>query len=222
METIAMINTHRLSIGVCRHPAINRYPCSFPRATQNSKMATTIPEAFKKGTLVSDNEIYVFVKLPISMRVQALRFLSSTTTNIPPPPPSASNSSTNDQLPHTTTFQAFMIDKDEITMMVTTKEYERNKSELVMVSVGGNDGDVEEENDTSQQYEVGDIRYRLITFDVVLAPTLVGFMAVVTEALAAKNVSVLPFAAYSRDHIFVSENDFKTAMDALESLKNDV
>jgi hypothetical protein len=44
-------------------------------------------------------------------------------------------------------------------------------------------------------------------------------MAVVTRALADANVSVLPFAAYSRDLVFVSEKDFDTAMQVLERLK---
>jgi hypothetical protein len=149
-------------------------------------MATSISEAFHKGTLVSDNEIYSFVKLPTSMRAQSLQFLSKVSSS--------------------TRFQAFMLDKDEITVMVSTKDFEQCKSEL---------GD-------QKNYEVGSIAYRLITFDVVLAPTLVGFMAVVTKALAANNVSVLPFAAYSRDHIFVAENDFETAMEALGNLKNEV
>lgn len=151
-------------------------------------MANSIPEAFLKGTLFSDGESYTFLKLPTAMAAQSLQFLSKTATSSGP-------------------FQAFMFDKDEITMMVSTTAFERHKSEL------GGDG---------SNFETGSIKYRLITFDVVLAPTLVGFMAAVTKALAAKNVSVLPFAAYSRDHIFVAEQDFDTTMEALENLKNEI
>jgi hypothetical protein len=45
-------------------------------------------------------------------------------------------------------------------------------------------------------------------------------MAVVTRTLADANISVLPFAAYSRDHIFVSEADFDRALLVLNRLKD--
>ena len=65
--------------------------------------------------------------------------------------------------------------------------------------------------------EISSIDYRLITFDVDLAPTLVGFMAFITDKLANSQVSVLPFGAYSKDHIFVSTKDFEKAMDVLQN-----
>jgi hypothetical protein len=61
----------------------------------------------------------------------------------------------------------------------------------------------------------------LFTFDnVVLDPSLVGFMAVVTKALAENNISVLPYAAYSTDHIFVAEEDADQTMVILENLSD--
>ena len=58
------------------------------------------------------------------------------------------------------------------------------------------------------------IDYRLITFDdVVLDPNLVGFMAEITKVLAGNgtNISVLTYAAYSTDHIFVANKDYTKA-----------
>ena len=62
--------------------------------------------------------------------------------------------------------------------------------------------------------------YRLITLDIVLEPTLVGFMALVSKTLAAAGISIMPFAAYSRDHIFVPAADFENALSALQALQN--
>lgn len=151
-------------------------------------MADTIPEAFQKGELYSDQEIYQFLKLPTSAAPLALQSLSAL---------SVDNGSSRG-IP----YRAFMIDKDEITVMIPASHFERFQK-------------------NNANCEVGPISYRLITFDVVLAPTLVGFMAAVTKALAAAKVSVLPFAAYSRDHIFVAEADFDKAMDALTSLREE-
>ncbi|MBC7813669.1 MAG: ACT domain-containing protein [Burkholderiales bacterium] len=61
-------------------------------------------------------------------------------------------------------------------------------------------------------------KLRLITFDVVLEPTLVGFMARVTAALAAANVTVFPYAAFSRDHLFVPTTQYDSAIAALKKL----
>ena len=68
---------------------------------------------------------------------------------------------------------------------------------------------------------IEEVNYRLIAFDVVLDPTLIGFMAKITKALAGAKISVLPFAAYSRDHIFVADRDFDKAMQVLEDLKKE-
>lgn len=62
--------------------------------------------------------------------------------------------------------------------------------------------------------------YRLITFDLELEPTLTGFMAAVSAALAAAGVSILPLAAFSRDHILVPAAQFEAALAALQKLKS--
>ena len=97
-------------------------------------------------------------------------------------------------------FLGLLVDKDEVTLMMPHDEYQSHHALL-------------------GEHEVGEFSYRLITFDVVLEPTLVGFMALITRTLAAAKISVMPFAAYSRDHIFVAAGDFERAMHVLQDLK---
>lgn len=69
-----------------------------------------------------------------------------------------------------------------------------------------------------RDHEVGSTRYKVITFDVALEPTLVGFMARVSGALATANVPVFPFAAFSRDHVLVPADQLDAALAALRQL----
>ena len=61
--------------------------------------------------------------------------------------------------------------------------------------------------------------YRLITFQTPLEPSLVGFMAAVSGALADAEIPILAYAAYSRDHVFVPGDHFDAAMRALAALQ---
>ena len=60
--------------------------------------------------------------------------------------------------------------------------------------------------------------YRLITFDIVLDLSIVGFMAVVSRRLADEGVSIYALSTYLRDHILVKEGDCVKAVEALRSL----
>ena len=60
--------------------------------------------------------------------------------------------------------------------------------------------------------------YRLITFDLALDFAVVGYLAAVTSALAARGVSVYALSAHSRDHILVRRDDAAAARAALEEL----
>lgn len=100
-------------------------------------------------------------------------------------------------------FSALLLDKDEVTLMIEDEDFEEFKKRLL-------------------DHEVSDVRYRLITFDIELEPTLIGFMAHISTALANANISLMPFAAYSRDHIFVNEVDFDKAITILENLKTSI
>ncbi len=60
--------------------------------------------------------------------------------------------------------------------------------------------------------------WRLITFDMVLPFSLIGFFARVSGALADAGVSLLAISAYSRDHVLVQNKDLDKAVKSLEKL----
>jgi hypothetical protein len=60
--------------------------------------------------------------------------------------------------------------------------------------------------------------YTLITFDVVLDLSLVGFLSVVSSVLADEGVSIYALSTYLRDHILVKKVDAGRAVAALERL----
>lgn len=97
-------------------------------------------------------------------------------------------------------FCAMIVDKDEVTLMLSEETCDDFQNRLKLATLS-------------------DIKYRLITFDVILEPTLIGFMAHITKALGESSISVMPYAAFSRDHIFVADTDFDTALSVLNSLQ---
>lgn len=97
-------------------------------------------------------------------------------------------------------FAALIADKDEVTLVIPADEVADFASRL-------------------RNHRVSDAPYRLITFDIELEPTLTGFMARVAGALAAVNVPILPFAAFSRDHLLVPADRFEAAWSALRQLQ---
>jgi len=89
-------------------------------------------------------------------------------------------------------FTALLIDKDEITLIVPLYAWEQVAARVPGATRARED-------------------YRLITFDAVLPPTLIGYMARISAALAAAGVPIFPFAAYSRDHMLVPASQFDQA-----------
>ncbi len=100
-----------------------------------------------------------------------------------------------------TPFSTLILDKDEITLIVIVDAV----------------ADFENRLRDSIVYET---RFRLITIDVQLDPQMVGFMAAISAALKDAGVSIMTYAAYSRDHLFVPVDQFDTAMTTLEALKS--
>ena len=49
--------------------------------------------------------------------------------------------------------------------------------------------------------------FRLVSFDVDLDFDVVGFMALLTKIAAEAGVSILSFASFKRDHLFVRQDD---------------
>lgn len=60
--------------------------------------------------------------------------------------------------------------------------------------------------------------WRMITFDMVLPLSLIGFFAAVSGALAEAGVNIFTISAYTTDHVFVKDQKLETAIQALEKL----
>lgn len=97
-------------------------------------------------------------------------------------------------------FCALLIDKDEVTLLIPAEAADDFAPRLPGADRAAT-------------------AYRLITLDVILEPDLIGFMAHISAALAAAGVSILPFAAASRDHLIVPASQFDAAWAALHALK---
>ncbi len=99
-----------------------------------------------------------------------------------------------------TPFSALLADKDEVTLLLpddACREFARRLRHAT----------------------ISDAAYRQITFDIVLDSTLVGFMALVSKALADNGIPILTYAAFSRDHVVVRDHDFDKAMRVLSQLQ---
>lgn len=64
--------------------------------------------------------------------------------------------------------------------------------------------------------------YRMLTFDIVLDHSVVGFMAEISKILAESGVPILPISAYSRDHLLIKQDDLATALKALGPYVSDL
>ena len=142
-------------------------------------MPQTVQEALMQATFYSDNQSYVFIKLPANAITIAAGIVAE--TGIP--------------------FCALLVDKDEVTLMMPLDAYEEFQKRL-------------------KYGTVSETHYRLITIDVELEPTLIGFMATISQSLAEAGITIMPFAAFSRDHLFVPSDKFEQAIHTLESLKS--
>lgn len=77
---------------------------------------------------------------------------------------------------------------------------------------------VEEEDWGRMRHALRDARverFRLVTLDLKLPWDVVGFLARVTEILAAEGVSVGALTAFSRDHLLVKQDDLGSALRVL-------
>lgn len=60
--------------------------------------------------------------------------------------------------------------------------------------------------------------WKLITFDMNLPFELVGFLSVISQALAKEGVSIFALSSYSTDHILVKEKDLEKTLGVLLEL----
>lgn len=95
-------------------------------------------------------------------------------------------------------FMAMIVDKDEVTLVLTEAEATEFSRRLPGA-------------------RKSEAHYRLITFDIELEPTLVGFMASVSAILAEAGVTLMPFAAFARDHLLVPVAQYEQAIAALRT-----
>lgn len=91
----------------------------------------------------------------------------------------------------------FMILRDahEVTLVIETDDWQR-------IRHAARDARVETD-------------YRLLTLDVVLPWTVVGYLARVTEILAEANISVGVLSSFSRDHLLIRQGDLGKALKVL-------
>lgn len=84
----------------------------------------------------------------------------------------------------------------------------RDKNELTVV-VDSSELDFDDVIDIDEGWNV-------ITFDMVMDFSVVGFLAQITAALAEENISIFALSSYSTDHILVKEDCTDRAVEKLK------
>lgn len=64
--------------------------------------------------------------------------------------------------------------------------------------------------------------FRLLTFDIELDFSVVGFLAEISRILAEAGVSIIALSSFSRDHILVKQTDLPKALLALGKYVEDI
>ncbi|NJL93406.1 MAG: hypothetical protein HC915_06580 [Anaerolineae bacterium] len=93
-------------------------------------------------------------------------------------------------------FCGLIADKDEITLILTEDDAEAFDAHLLDARLSD--------------------PLRLLTFDLPLAPDLVGFVALVARLLAEGGIPIIPLGAFARDHLLVPAVHFAHAWDILK------
>lgn len=57
--------------------------------------------------------------------------------------------------------------------------------------------------------------FRLVSFDIELGFSVVGFLAEITKILAEADISIVALSAFSRDHILIKQEDLPKALKVL-------
>ena len=95
-------------------------------------------------------------------------------------------------------FSSVTYDNNEVSVVLRASDWERLKGEFSGFEEAG--------------------PYRLLTFDIVLDLSIVGFLSVVSAVLAEEGVSIYALSTYLRDHILVRKEDSQRAVAALRKL----
>ncbi|MGI9037135.1 MAG: ACT domain-containing protein [Pyrinomonadaceae bacterium] len=64
--------------------------------------------------------------------------------------------------------------------------------------------------------------FRLVTFDIELRFSVVGFLALIAKILAEAEIPILALSAFSRDHLLIKQNDLAKALKVLGEHIDDV
>lgn len=64
--------------------------------------------------------------------------------------------------------------------------------------------------------------FRLLTFDIELDFTVVGFLAEIARILAEAEISIVALSAFSRDHLLIKQDDLAKALLVLGEYVDDI
>ena len=95
-------------------------------------------------------------------------------------------------------FNSITYDGNEVSVVLVASDWERLRGEFNGFAEAG--------------------PYRLLTFDIVLDLSIVGFLSVVSAVLAEEGVSIFALSTYLRDHILVKKEDSRRTVAALRKL----
>jgi hypothetical protein len=95
-------------------------------------------------------------------------------------------------------FSSVTYDNNEVSVVLRASDWERLQGEFSGFDEAG--------------------PYKLLTFDIVLDLSIVGFLSVVSAMLAEEGVSIYAISTYLRDHILVRKEDSPRAVAALRKL----
>lgn len=60
--------------------------------------------------------------------------------------------------------------------------------------------------------------WKIFTLDIAFPPTFCGVTARIADALAKENISIMPIAAFTRDHFVIAEKNMERAKAVFEGL----
>ena len=95
-------------------------------------------------------------------------------------------------------FSSITVDTEEVSLILKTSEWEKMKEHFPVFE--------------------SEAPYSVITFDIVLDLSLVGFLSVVSAILADEGISIYAISTYLRDHILVKTKEADRTIQVLEEL----
>ena len=95
-------------------------------------------------------------------------------------------------------FSSITVDTEEVSLILKTSEWEKMKEHFPVFE--------------------SEAPYSVITFDIVLDLSLVGFLSVVSAILADEGISIYAISTYLRDHIMVKTKEADRTIQVLDEL----